>query len=262
MTLVAHPDEPARPHPGELQLRRFRVGELAGAEHDEIARHTGDCAPCRARLRTLEEEQRQFEREIPFDRFAGGVERARRVPRARPRRVWTFGAVALAAAGLVLVLRPRDETPGGGNRIKGAGEFDAAVLIASLDGKQRAAGMADRLRPGDRLRIGYRTADARHLVALAVDGAGEVTPIYPERGAALPIRPEGRVTFLPDSLELTGRGLERIFLALSDEPVGVGRVVEAARAGFQRSAGDLQAFSVLPLPRGKFRQFTWLFQKP
>jgi hypothetical protein len=118
MTLVAHPDEPPMVHVGELRLRRFRIGELAGAEREDVARHTAECGQCRARLRTLDDEQRQFERDIPFDRFAGGVERAQRVPRARPRRVWTLGAVTLAAAaGLVLVA---GKVPSGSNRLKGA----------------------------------------------------------------------------------------------------------------------------------------------
>ena len=96
MTLVENRD-PLSPHVAELRLRRFRLGELAGPDHEDIARHTTDCGPCRARLKSLDDEQRSFEREIPFERFAGGVERARRVPRVYPRRVWT------AAAGVLVV---------------------------------------------------------------------------------------------------------------------------------------------------------------
>jgi ferric-dicitrate binding protein FerR (iron transport regulator) len=118
-------------HVGDLRLRRFRAGEFSGQMHEEIARHTAECGSCRVQLRLLQEEQRQFERDIPFERFAGGVERACRVPRPRPRRRWAmggaFGLVA-AAAVVVLLVRPsgkvgdfgsRDVRHAGFNQIKG-----------------------------------------------------------------------------------------------------------------------------------------------
>ncbi len=245
MTLVT--EETGGTHVADMRLRRFRIGELDGAEKDEVARHTADCGPCRARLKTIEDEQRLFERDISFERFAGGVERARRVPRATPRRVWTFGVVALAAAaGLVLVVRPQEQR----NNLKGDG-LQAQITIAASDGTQRTieAGTSETLQAGERIRIGYRTASPRFLVALSVDEAGQVTPIYPERGSAL--RVDAReVTFLPDSLQFTGRGRERLYLLLSSDPLTVEEVAQAARSG-----------AVTLVPKGGVTQYTWLLHK-
>lgn len=255
-------------HVGELRLRRFRAGELLGADREEVAQHTADCGSCRARLRGLDDEQRQFERAIPFDRFAGGVERARRVPRVNPRRAWTMGALGFAAAAaLLLVWRPlTTEQHAGNNRIKGGVSTEAAARIASADGHtQRAAneGGVEALQAGERVRLGYLTDEARYLVALSLDDAGTVTPLYPEGGTSLRVEPQRALTYLPDSLEFTGQGRERVFLLLSDRPLAVTDVEDAARAAHARSHGDLAAITEMPLEgRGKVAQFTWLFGKP
>jgi hypothetical protein len=261
MTLVE--DVPSGSHVGELRLRRFRLGELTTADGAEIARHTGDCGPCRARLKTLEEEQRQFQREISFERFAGGVERARRVPRVMPRRAWTLGITGLAAAAaMMLVLRPSD--PEGRNRIKGSTE--ATVRIGKLDASQQraaAAGSLQALQPGDLVRVGFRAVEPSHLVAVSIDDAGTVTPIYPDSGKALPVEPRPDIQYLPGSIDFTGQGRERLILVLAERPLSVGQVEKAARAAHQSARGDLGALSSLKVDGGgRVEQFTWLFQKP
>ena len=85
MNLGNHSDE----HIGELTLRRRRAGEALGPDGPAIDAHATSCADCRARIRALDDEQRRFEQEISFDRFAAGVERAARSAsgrRARPIR--------------------------------------------------------------------------------------------------------------------------------------------------------------------------------
>lgn len=272
MTLVENRDALGA-HVGELRLRRFRLGELAGPDHEEITRHTTDCGPCRARLKSLDDEQRQFEREISFERFAGGVERAGRVPRVHPRRLWTVSAVGFAAAAaLLLVVRPGAKVEPGGpgagetgrhNGIKGSGI--GTVQIAAPDGSQRtaAAGSVQALRAGERVRLGYRADAAAHLVAVSVDDAGVVTPLFPERGPGLSVPGGPQVTYLPTSLEFTGKGRERVFLLLAERPLAVEEVEAAARRAHQRARGDLGALAGVPVEgRGKISQFTWLFEKP
>jgi hypothetical protein len=260
MTLVEQVPPGVGNHVGELRLRRFRLGELTPADGEAIARHTTECGACRARLRTLDEEQRQFQRDLSFERFAGGVERASRVPRVLPRRVWTFGAVGLAAAAALFILvRPPHEV-----RIKGSTE--ATVRIGKADGRdQRAAiaGTLQALQPGELLRLGYRAGTPSHLVAVSIDDAGTVTPLYPDRGQGLPVEPRTDIRYFPDSIEFTGHGRERLFLLLSERPLSVGEVTQAARAAHENAHGDLGAVSSVKIPGGgRVEQFTWLFQKP
>ena len=96
MNLAQQKDE----HIGELTLRRRRAGEALGPDAAAIDAHATSCADCRARLRALDDEQRRFEQEISFDRFAAGVERAARsASKAKARRPGAAERVGGADAG-------------------------------------------------------------------------------------------------------------------------------------------------------------------
>jgi hypothetical protein len=275
MTLVDNQDGFSAPHVGELKLRRFRAGEFSGEAHEEIARHTSDCGSCRAKLRMLQEEQREFERDIPFERFAGGVERAFRVPRPRPRRVWALGsAFGLAAAAAVALLAwpaarmsersgHRGQAPSH-NQVKGG--TSALVRIASASGDaQRSLLPADRttLRPGERIRLGYTSEAPRYLSAVSLDDKGEVSALYPEAGGSLSVAATAHATYLPDSVQFTGSGQERVFLFLADRPLAAEVVSQSVRNAQAQARGDLAALPALTFEgRNDVRQFTWLFQKP
>src|SRR3954462_13111064 len=105
MNLAQQKDE----HIGELTLRRRRAGEPLGPEGPAIEAHATSCADCRARIRALDDEQRRFEQEISFDRFAAGVERAARsASKAKARRplfasAWVAPMLAMAACVTVMI---------------------------------------------------------------------------------------------------------------------------------------------------------------
>jgi Domain of unknown function (DUF4384) len=277
MTLVNGQTASPTPHVGELRLRRFRAGEFSGQAHEEIARHSAECGSCRAKLRLLQEEQREFERDIPFERFAGGVERACRVPRPRPTRRWAmgsaFGLVATAAA-VMLFWRPSGRVTNSGgyevgrhagsNQTKGG--LSAVVRIASASGgAQRSLPPAASatLQPGERIRLGYNSAAPGYLIAVSVDDAGEVSALYPEGGGSLLVEPTQHVTFLPDSLELTGSGRERVFLFLADRPLDGAAVKQSVHDAHTQAKGDLVALAMPSFAgRSDVRRFSWLFYKP
>jgi len=248
-------------HPGELELRRRRAGELTSAALAAIDEHVAVCPACRARLRGLDDEQRRFEENISFDRFAAGVERAARTPAHSPRaRLWLYSAVAMAAgvAIVVTVQRPAGSPPG--VRIKGGAGM--TVRVAGAGGQRTArVDATEALAAGERLRIGYQPGGHRYLLSLSIDQRGEVTPLYPEQGPSLPVAGGAAeaTRYLPDSLELTGAGLERIFVVLSDEPIQVEDARRAARAAYDRAGGDLGRLTRLGLPG---EEFTRSFAKP
>ena len=62
-----------------------------------------------------------------------------------------------------------------------------------------------------------------------------------------------------DSLELTGKGTERIIVVLSDQPIDVEVARRAARAAYQRAGGDVTRLPKLDLPG---EQFVRTFAKP
>lgn len=261
MTLVENHEKLSN-HVAELALRCYRAGELEPDACAEVDRHLASCAACRAKMRALVEEQRSFEREIPFERFAGGVERAQRVPRPRPRRAWAFGLSGVLAAAAVALFLVRLSPPGH-NRSKGTSVEATARIASAGNSAQRVAlpGSNEALAPGDRVRLGYKTADARYLAAVSVDDNGEVTPLYPEAGPALPVSATLETVYLPDSLEFTGPGRELVFLFLAREPFDLEAAKQAVKAAHQVAKGDL---AVLPRPAFADGQvvFSWLFRKP
>jgi hypothetical protein len=237
------------PHIKEMALRRFWAGELAAPEKPAIEAHTAACPRCRARLKELSDEQRRFEQEISFDRFAAGVERAARgrsaISRRRtPIRGWMLVPTLAMAAALVVVVTFHGPSsrfhPPGYDGIKGGAGMIARV--AGVAGQRTArVDATEPLSAGERLRIGYQSGGHRYLLSLSIDEHGEVTPLYPEQGASLTV-PAGIASathFLPDSLELTGAGLERIVVVLSDQPVDVQVARQAARLAYDRAGGDL-----------------------
>ena len=261
MTLVENHETPSN-HVAELALRCYRAGEFAAEACAEVDHHLASCPTCRAKLRVLVDEQRSFEREIPFERFAGGVERAQRVPRQRPRRTWILGFSGVVAAAALALFVVKASSPDR-NRIKGS-SVEATARIASASASvQRIAppGSQEVLEPGDRVRLGYKTVDPRYLAALSVDDSGEVTPLYPESGSALSVSTTPETVYLPDSLEFTGAGRERVFLFLARSPFDLETAKDAVKSAHQAAKGDLSALQN-PAFAGGQDVFSWLFRKP
>lgn len=276
--------DPAPDHVAELTLRRLRAGELS--QHDSArlqARVAADPA-LRARLDALAAEEREFAATLPLERFAGGVERARRERQRARRQALRARALAgglglAAAAALALLALPRphggpetvavqgpagadDPTAPGatGRRKGGAGALTILVRIAARDGSQRTATAFERLAPGERLRLGYTLAAegapaAPSLYALTVDARGELSWLYPD-----PSAPAGRApalsaaaapVFLPDAFELTGGGAtpaarrERLLVVVRATPLDPEAARARVAAAYAAARGDLAAL-VLP----------------
>jgi hypothetical protein len=259
-----HVDE----HIGELTLRRRRAGEALGPDGPAIDAHATSCPDCRARVRALDDEQRRFEQEISFDRFAAGVERAARgASKAKARRpmvnAWLMPMMAMAACvALMLTFAPRSNMtePVRSNRIKGGAGI--TVRVAGVDGQRNArVDSTEPLARGERLRIGYQPGSHRYLIALTIDEHGVVQALSPEQGASVTL-PDGTPSatrYLPDSWELEGGGAERIIVVLSDQPVDVETARRAARAAYQKAGGNLARMPSLDLPG---EQFVRAFAKP
>jgi hypothetical protein len=253
-------------HPSKWTLSRLHAGELPTDEATRARTHAADCEQCGAVLREAQEAQSQFEAEIPFERFEQGVnraeEKARKLERARgSSQRWMGPAVALAATVLLVVAaRPLLGTnTGTGVRTKGGAV--AELRIGGGEGSQRMArtDAPEPLAHGERVRIGY-TPDARRFVlALSIDTAGEVTPLYPEAGESLPVEPGPGTHWLPDSIEFTGSGAERVVVLLSDAPVKVEEAIAAAHQSFALGGRDVTQLPPLAVDGD---QTHWMLLKP
>lgn len=219
-------------HPSELTMRRFLAEESLEAG---VLGHLRECSECAVRLGLLREEQKAFEAEVPFERFAAGVEKSVRVQQ-KPRRVSRVGWLVALAAGLVAVVLaavPREGT----TRLKGGEEVDFVVAGAS---GQRNAAPVEQLVSGERVRIGV--SGHRYVTALSIDDRGEVSTVYSEAVAGL-----GQ-TWLPDSIEFTGAGQEHVVVVLSDGPVASDSIAIQLKERFKTANGDLRQLGTLDVP--------------
>ena len=219
-------------HPGELTLRRFLAGEPLNAV---TTAHLSSCGECAARLEKFKDEQRAFEVEVPFERFAAGVEKSARLARSAPRKSSRVTVIVALAACFVAFFAGKQiiEDNAGTTRIKGGSSVD--FVVAGPSG-QRPAGELEQLAQGERIRIGV--SGHRHVLALSIDDAGEVSTAYAETVG------EGQ-TWLPDSLQFTGQGREHLVVVLSDSPVRAGAIADQLKVRFKAANGDLTKLAPL-----------------
>jgi hypothetical protein len=221
-------------HPGELTMRRYLADEALDAV---VLTHLKDCGECDGRLRALRDEQAAFEQQIPFERFAAGVEKAMRVqqrtPVTRKSNNLNIGlalaATVLMLLGVQLALQSKPTS-----RVKG-GEETVEFVIAGASG-QRTAAPVETLAPGERVRVGV--AGHRYAAAVSIDERGEVSTIYSEA-----LEGPGRV-WLPDSFEFTGSGKELVVVVVSDEAIDTQRLGTQLAERF-KAGGDLAQLGTL-----------------
>ena len=220
-------------HAGELTLRRFLADEPLDTA---VVAHVTDCAECSARLAKLKEEQQAFQAEVPFERFAAGVEKSARQQRSAPRQSGLVTVLVTLAACFVAFFAVQQivEDNTARNRFKGGASVD--LVIAGASGQREAAGL-EQLASGERIRIGV--SGHRYVVALSIDDSGEVSTIYSQRlvGEAH--------TWLPESFELTGHGREHLVVVLADEEIGAEAVAAQLKEHFKAAGGDLTKLGAL-----------------
>ncbi len=211
-------------HPGALKLRRALAHEQLDAATTE---HLGSCAECATRLSKLKEEQRAFEAAVPFDRFATGVERAARQQKNPKARSMAGVFIAIAACLLAFFAGKQVVEDDDGNRLKGGA---TVAFVIEGPGGQRPAVELEQLARGERVRIGV--SGHRHVLALSIDDAGEVSTVYSETLAG-----EAQ-TWLPESIEFTGVGREHVVVLLSDAPLQTEDLSLQLQAAWKSASGD------------------------
>ncbi|NRD60997.1 DUF4384 domain-containing protein [Corallococcus exiguus] len=260
-------------HESSWTLRRLHAGELPTHEANRVREHAEACEACGATLRSFADAQAAFEADVPFESFEAGVERARArqasSKESATRSQWVRPLMAVAASVVVLVLaRPLLETGGRtdpvqppvtGNRIKGGA--GAELRIGGGVDPQRVASTEapEALQPGERVRLGYTADTFRYVAALSVDTQGEVTPLYPESGDSLAVEPGAGQHWLPESVEFTGAGAERVVLVLTDAPVSMDALSDAARKSFVAAGRDVTRMAPLDVAG---TQTQWILLKP
>lgn len=240
-------------HVPDLLLERYRLGEMPPAEIERLRRRLDEDEGLRARLRALDESDREIGRRYPPGWLAArirerlGGNHSHPSPHVRRRSFsWQLPVAVTAAAVVVLavgwrVLGPphlqpgwmASDSAGPVDRIKGR----TLMLFRRTAEGSEPLGDGDRVRAGDQIRIGYRAAGPCYGMILSIDGRGVVTRHFPAGGErAAPLTPDG-LALLDHAYELDDApGWERFYLVTGPEAFLVAPVLEAARA-LARTAG-------------------------
>ena len=186
-----------------LQLDRFLVGELDGAEAERVRAHLAGCVRCAGavdQMRTLREERLPPLRVVPLP------------PRRRRWRHATAAGLGIAvAASLVLVLRPP------GERVKGPGF--ALQMYVEHGGEVRRAGPGETVAPGDAVRFAVTAPAKAYVAVLSLDPRGHGSVYFP-LGARAALVEAGAEVALPLGTRLDGTvGVERIVGLFCSSPV-------------------------------------------
>ena len=239
----------------DLQLERYRLGELPEGEHAHMARALAEDAEARGRLESLRADDVRILAEHPprvvaaairsrLDRAVGSSAR-----RPRPSFALTLAALSAVAVavGISALLPARPELPT--TRLKGL-EPRLMLFRKAATGAEAlppaAAAKADEV-----VQIAYQAAGRRYGVVVSIDGRGRVTRHLPaageqaaalETGAPVPLREAYRLDDAP--------GFERFFLVTADTPFSVELVVRAAQRLYGGDADPAHTGTRLELPAG------------
>ncbi|MBS2030881.1 MAG: DUF4384 domain-containing protein [Deltaproteobacteria bacterium] len=228
-------------------LRRMMAGELSAAESASLKQHLEGCSACQAVMRELQAEDAEVRKAVPLaqlqEKLLAKSEPAPSnvVPLRRLSKIAPVVALALAAGLAALILAPRTAVQTA-ERTKGGLGLD--VFVGGVGEPRRVDARELALAPGERVQLKVHGEGRRYVAVVSVDDAGSVTPIYFAGEQSLPL--EGREMMLPQSIDFTGRGHERLIVLLSDEPLLRTNVEQAARAAFA-SAGGLAEMKPLTL---------------
>jgi hypothetical protein len=226
----------------DYALERLRHRELRGAQGEGHERHLGSCPSCRTRLQQLADE-----RPPPLDwpaaaRYAAPARADAGFSLGLWKGFWRWPTLAGAAVALVLAFGLR----GWGVRFKGA-SWELGVIARRADSRTERLISGDRARPGERLRFEVSAPADGFVSVISLDAAGVVTPFVPASGAALPVA-GGRRQLLAGAVALDQTlGDERLLLVACAQPLGVDRVVSAARQGLAEAKGRIDRVQDLGL---------------
>ena len=238
--------------PTELELEAY----LLGPAGSRLEPHVETCARCREQLEEMRRLGEEFRREV----FPATVDRV--VERSAGRRVprWVLPAAPLAAAAAAALFFVHGAPPPGYLGTKGGG-LALSVFVQGADGAREVAdGQA--IPAGAAVRFQLRPERACRLWIVSVDGAGQVSRLFPASGEVPASVSAGGA--LPGGAVLDGRaGPERIYAICTASPLAFGEVERSARAAAAggdarvRSAGELAG-----LPRDATQATVLLEKRP
>lgn len=207
--------------PSDLALE----GYLLEPQRSPVKPHLDGCEPCQGRLARMQQEGDEFRRYV-FPATVDAIQEAAAPRRSRWATLFApIAALAAVGAAALLVVRAGPSGPGADYvGIKGKG-VTLGVYVGAEDGA-RPVDDGGAVPAAAALRFKVNPAAACRLWIVSVDGAGEVSRLFPAPGAAPAPVAAGAV---PGGAVLDGQpGPERLFAVCAGEATSWDDVRRAA----------------------------------
>jgi hypothetical protein len=251
----------AEPHLSPFELDSLRLGRLPVERARVAASHLDVCPTCGALEARLRAHQQHFADEVlPRTRPLLRQRAERQAGIAAWRRWLLIGAVPLAAAAALLVLRVRSGSEDIGYQAEKGGS--SLRVVGQHQGRPFAVASGDALVAGDAIRF---VVTSRHsfLMIASVDGRGQTKVYVPYEGAESVAVSPGRMLELPagGSIALDAApGPERIFALFSRRPLPAAPVLAALQELSARGAAAIRSTDRLEIVSAE-EQLSVLFEK-
>jgi hypothetical protein len=164
------------------QLELYALGEVSSAQAQRIARHLAACPACRECLARIDAGGVQPAAAAPL---SGAAVPTRRPQRHGPSRLplyasATLGALALAAAAVIVLRSAQEPTPAGRADVVKGGRWDLELVRVAADGKWLEP---QKFAEGDRFKLllSCSPPDGIELRVLVFQGDDVLEPLPPER---------------------------------------------------------------------------------
>ena len=155
--------------------------------------------------------------------------------------------------------RERANAAAATDRRKAGRVAGVTVVIAPplpRQGPERVAreGGIEPLASGERIRIGIEPGPRQFYFVVSVEDGGRVVPWYPELGVSLALPESGAIQYLPEPIELGGRGRERLVVLLTSEPLELDEIRREVAAALSRVGGDITRMPKLTTSGDQFHR--------
>ena len=259
--------------PSAFALERYRLMDAA-ARPTELERHVSGCDRCAAYLSEAAQGEEGFARRAALRARVMSLAPEREEAAADDRAPWweaarawllghqgaVVGALAVAAAALLVVWWPGEGDGGHGLRVKNPTRPEVGLTVYAdtrPDGVALVTG--EEVRPGERLRFAVTLPEEGFVAILGVDSTGEVFVYYPvAEGAGLTRHAAGEPRLLEGAIALDDVLGEEWFIALSCRDAAPVQALKEAVASAAPGRAGWKAAGAPELMPGRCRQqVTW-----
>lgn len=227
-------------HPFDsIELTSYVTGDISAEKRAKIEEHLGGCETCAVYVKQLQEEQKMFNSEMPYN---GSVDETDTGILHFPKMkiISSIAALLIFAVSIQFTLRENVSIEQQTIALKGAEQISFFVENDTGGVEERDS---DIYYPGERIQVCYSTVATAYLTLFSMDSNGTLSRFFPTSGTTSTKVEPGISLPLPHSIRLDSYiGEEKFIMVFSAEPLSIQDVEEKISFAFQENQLDSLSF--------------------